>query len=207
MRTITEYGKTLFCGCDVAKALGYKKPQNAIAMHCKGALKRGMGVQTGIKADGSPANQQVEMLFIPEGDVYRLAAKSELPGADEFERWIFDEVLPAIRETGTYSMQNCVDISSWHKAAAVANVADRAMKIQGHTPRKRALQIKKILEAAGVPLIPDFMTEEPQVSMFDTPTPAIQIGRADVVQIGGAAKLPQETGGSLSGLLHSKGRG
>ncbi len=42
MTIITENGKTLFCGSDVAKALGYKKPQNAIAAHCRGALKRGI---------------------------------------------------------------------------------------------------------------------------------------------------------------------
>lgn len=92
VRTITEDGVTLFCGSDVAKALGYKKPQNAIATHCKGALKRGIPTNGGIQ----------EMLFIPEGDIYRLAARSELPGADAFERWIFDEVLPSIRKTGAY---------------------------------------------------------------------------------------------------------
>ena len=42
------------------------------------------------------------MKFIPEGDIYRLAAKSELPGADKFESWIFDEVLPSIRRNGGY---------------------------------------------------------------------------------------------------------
>lgn len=85
VRTITENGRTLFCGADVAKALGYAKPQNAIERHCKGALKRGIGVRTGTKADGSPSIQQIEMNFIPEGDVYRLAARSDLSGADKFE--------------------------------------------------------------------------------------------------------------------------
>ena len=42
VRTLEENGKVLFCGSDVAKALGYAKPQNAIAIHCKGALKRGI---------------------------------------------------------------------------------------------------------------------------------------------------------------------
>ena len=42
------------------------------------------------------------MKFIPEGDIYRLAAKSELPGAEKFESWIFDEVLPTIRKHGAY---------------------------------------------------------------------------------------------------------
>lgn len=95
IRTIEEDGKVLFCGSDVAKALGYAKPQNAIDRHCKGALKRG------IPHPQSP-DKTIEMNFIPEGDIYRLAAKSELPGAERFESWIFDEVLPSIRKHGAY---------------------------------------------------------------------------------------------------------
>lgn len=102
IRTMTENGKILFCGKDVAKALGYKRPNDAITAHCRGTVKRRIGVETGTRTDGTAATQQVEMLFITEGDIYRLAAKSELPGADEFERWIFDEVLPSIRKHGGY---------------------------------------------------------------------------------------------------------
>ena len=40
--------------------------------------------------------------FIPEGDVYRLIARSKLPSAEQFERWVFDEVLPSIRKHGAY---------------------------------------------------------------------------------------------------------
>lgn len=71
VRTLEEDGAVLFCGADVARALGYSKPQNAIAAHCRGALKRGIGVQTGKRADGAPAIQNMEMLFIPESDLYR----------------------------------------------------------------------------------------------------------------------------------------
>jgi len=92
IRTITENGKTLFCGKDVAKALGYKNPSKALTDHCKGVTKRYTPTSSG----------QQEMNFIPEGDIYRLAARSELPGADAFESWIFDEVLPTIRKTGGY---------------------------------------------------------------------------------------------------------
>ena len=102
VRVIEENGKYLFCGVDVAKALGYTKPHNAIDRHCPHALKRGIGVQTGKKADGTPAVQMVEMLFIPEGDVYRLIVHSKLPSAERFERWVFDEVLPSIRKHGAY---------------------------------------------------------------------------------------------------------
>ena len=92
IRTLEENGTVLFCGSDVAVALGYAKPRNAIGTHCKGALKRGI-----LTAGG---NQ--EMTFIPEGDVYRLIARSKLPGAEQFERWVFDEVLPSIRKHGAY---------------------------------------------------------------------------------------------------------
>lgn len=92
IRTLTENGKTLFCGKDVAAALGYKDTTNAIKQHCKGVVKRHLLTEGG--------NQITN--FIPEGDIYRLAAKSELPGADEFESWIFDEVLPSIRNNGGY---------------------------------------------------------------------------------------------------------
>ena len=68
----------------------------------RGGTKCSIGVQTGKKADGSPAVQMVEMLFIPEGDLYRLIAHSKLPSAERFEQWVFDEVLPAIRKHGAY---------------------------------------------------------------------------------------------------------
>ena len=42
------------------------------------------------------------MLFIAEGDVYRLITHSKLPTAEKFERWVFDEVLPTIRKHGAY---------------------------------------------------------------------------------------------------------
>ena len=109
IRTIEEDGKVLFCGSDVAKALGYKRPNDAISAHCKGTVKRRIGVRTGTKADGTPAVQNLEMLFIPEGDIYRLAAKSELPGADKFESWIFDEVLPSIRRHGAYMTPETIE--------------------------------------------------------------------------------------------------
>jgi prophage antirepressor-like protein len=98
-------GTVLFCASDVAKSLGYTNPRKAVFDHCRGVTKRYAGVQTGIKSDGTPATQTIEMSFIPEGDIYRLTARSQLPAAEKFESWIFDEVLPSIRKTGTYSIE------------------------------------------------------------------------------------------------------
>ncbi len=65
IRTIEEDGKVLFCGNDVAKALGYSSPKDAITRHCKGAMIRRLPTNGGGQ----------DMKFIPEGDIYRLAAK------------------------------------------------------------------------------------------------------------------------------------
>ncbi|BDF57485.1 hypothetical protein CE91St36_03020 [Christensenellaceae bacterium] len=95
MRTLEEDGKILFCGSDAAKALGYVKPNNAINQHCKDAtLKQGITDSLGRKQD---------ILFIQEGDLYRLIVGSKLPAAEKFERWVFDEVLPTIRKNGYYA--------------------------------------------------------------------------------------------------------
>lgn len=102
IRTLEQDGKVLFCGTDVATALGYTNPRKAVRDHTRGGTKCSIGVQTGKKADGTPAVQMVEMLFIPEGDLYRLIAHSKLPSAERFERWVFDEVLPTIRKHGAY---------------------------------------------------------------------------------------------------------
>ena len=88
-----ENGKILFCGSDVAKALGYAKPHNAISNHCKDVT---------LKQGNDNLGRPQEMTFITEGDVYRLIAHSKLPAAEQFEHWVFDEVLPTIRKTGGY---------------------------------------------------------------------------------------------------------
>lgn len=92
IRTFEQDGKVLFCGKDVAEALGYRRTADAITAHCKGVCVL-----------PTPSNGGIQrMKFISEGDVYRLIAHSKLPSAERFERWVFDEVLPSIRKHGAY---------------------------------------------------------------------------------------------------------
>lgn len=74
VRTIVDNGKVLFCGNDVAKALGYLRPNDAITAHCRYTVKRRI-------PHPQSSEKEIEMLFIPEGDVYRLIAHSKLPSA------------------------------------------------------------------------------------------------------------------------------
>src|SRR5699024_12737276 len=95
IRTVEEDGKVLFCAKDVASAMGYKNTRDAINRHCKGVVKRD-GVSRTTNQHGVTAEKAVVMAFIPEGDVYGLAAKSELPGAERLERWVLDVVVTSL---------------------------------------------------------------------------------------------------------------
>lgn len=95
VRGLNIDGKPYAVASDVAKALGYAKPNNAVNTHCKNAT-----LKQGIIKDNLGRLQDV--LIIPESDIYRLIIKSKLPKAQEFECWVMDEVLPQIRQTGGY---------------------------------------------------------------------------------------------------------
>ena len=95
IRVIEENGKYLFCGTDVAAALGYSNPRDAIIRHCRYVVKRDA-------LHPQSPDRKISMTFIPEGDLYRLIVHSKLPSAEQFERWVFDEVLPTIRKHGAY---------------------------------------------------------------------------------------------------------
>jgi prophage antirepressor-like protein len=99
---LTIEGKPYFPAVESASILGYAKPHNAVTRHCPHSLKRGVGVETGNRTDGSTATQTVDKIFIPEGDLYRLIIRSKLPAAVRFEKWVFDDVLPSIRNHGSY---------------------------------------------------------------------------------------------------------
>lgn len=95
VRTISDGGKVLFCGSDVAKALGYTNQRDALNRHCRYVVKRDV-------PHPQAPDKIIEMSFITEGDVYRLVFGSNLPSAERFMDWVADEVLPTIRKTGGY---------------------------------------------------------------------------------------------------------
>ena len=90
-----DKGEPWFVAKDVAETLGYVRARDAISQHCKGAVKHRLLTSGG----------EQELTIIPERDVYRLVMRSKLEGAEKFEEWVVGEVLPAIRKTGSYSLQ------------------------------------------------------------------------------------------------------
>ena len=95
IRTMSDQqGNPLFCGKDVAEALGYKKPENALAQHVekRNTLKQGTPTTSGIQM----------MAFINESGLYALILGSKLESARRFKHWVTSEVLPSIRKQGGY---------------------------------------------------------------------------------------------------------
>lgn len=92
VRTVAIDDVIYFVASDIARALGYKNPQKAIRDHCKRVN------ESFIPSNGGEQKAKV----IAKSDIYRLIVRSKLESADEFESWIFDEIMPTIENTGAY---------------------------------------------------------------------------------------------------------
>ncbi|MFW9181274.1 phage antirepressor [Corynebacterium striatum] len=140
IRVITNDGQILFCGKDIAAALGYANPCKAVRDHARanGGLKRYPIV------DAMGCEQ--EATFITEGDLYRLIIFSKLPAAQKFEAWVFDEVLPTILRHGMYAYDELLADDEFLEHAIATLRAERA---------KRLAAEQALLEAA------------PKVSYYD----------------------------------------
>lgn len=115
IRVITdEHGESWFVGKDVCELLGYTNSSKAMGDHCRGITKRYPIL------DSLGRTQEARVLS--EGDTLRLIINSTMPAAQEFEAWVFDEVLPTIRKTGSYQRPMTPGEQLLAQAQAVINV-------------------------------------------------------------------------------------
>lgn len=98
LEVLTIEGKQWFPAINVAEILGYANPHKAVRDHTK---ERGVTIRSVIDSLGRNQNKK----FIDEGNLYRLITKSKLPQAEQFEEWVFDDVLPTLRKTGSYQVK------------------------------------------------------------------------------------------------------
>lgn len=171
VRTLeTTDGKVLFCGADVAKALGYSNAPDALSRHCKYIVKHDI-------PHPQSANKQIEMTFITEGDMYRLVAHSKRPDAERFEAWVFDEVLPTIRKKGSYtatSVQIPEDKAKTAEARLInartrmANMYLKLANVDTVSKEYKNILVAKSAEVlAGQPLLPLPESEQKTYSAGD----------------------------------------
>lgn len=96
IRTVMIDGEPWFVGKDVAEALGYTNPRDALSKHVDDEDKNTVAIRDGIR--GNP-----NVTVINESGVYSLILSSKLPNAKKFKRWVTAEILPSVRQTGSYS--------------------------------------------------------------------------------------------------------
>lgn len=129
IRTVKIGRKVYFVASDVAKALGYARPNDAISAHCRYTAKHSIPhPQSKMKV--------LEVNVIPQGDVVRLIAHSSLPGAEKFESWIYDEVIPSVLNHGAYMTEDTLE-----KALASPDfLIQLATKLKEEKARNKTLQ-------------------------------------------------------------------
>lgn len=139
VRVVEIDGEPHFAGKDVTDALGYADHVNAMKLHCKGVVKR--------HPLRTPGGTQ-EMRVLTEADVLRLVVNSKLPSAEAFERWVFEEVLPAVRRTGAYPVQRAAqDQSKLTGALAIAECFTRLLK---PSPSSQVAMLAHIAKDYGI---------------------------------------------------------
>ena len=95
IRAVEVDGEPWFVGKDMAEALGYSNPRDALATHVDDEDKNTVAIHDGIR--GNP-----NLTIINESGLYSLIFSSKLPKAKEFKRWVTSVVLPSIRRRGAY---------------------------------------------------------------------------------------------------------
>lgn len=154
VRLVEIDGEPWFVAKDVTDALGYANSSDAVATHCKGVAKR-YPLQT--------AGGRQEMRVISEPDVLRLIVNSSLPAAERFERWVFEDVLPMIRKTGSYAAPKAgggtqTGLAELRRARALDMAAKTAERIVAQFPSlsedsRRVVFAKVINPVAGVEVL------------------------------------------------------
>lgn len=158
LNILIEDGKELFPAGDMAKMLGYSNDRDAINQHCRCVVKRY------VPHPQSPS-KKIEKNFIPESDVWRLIVRSNLPEANRIEKWIFEEVLPSIRKTGSYSTAPQLNVKALPSVNHAVSLLHKTFKIAGGNPVSLGNMVVSLYRGIGVP-VPAL--EAPSVSIFMT---------------------------------------
>lgn len=151
VRTVTIEGEPWFVGKDIAEPLGYGEPHKAIVKHVDEEDRTKYPILT----DGGLQ----DMWVVNESGLYSLIFSSKLPLAKPFKHWVTSEVLPALRKTGTYSMNdgNILDAAVAGNVADLGRVTERIMKGQNSAPHKIAEAFMLECNQFGIILPTDFV--------------------------------------------------
>lgn len=94
VRIVHIDGEPWFVANDVCRELGIERPRDAVR-----GLEEGYADTTGVT---DALGRVRKTNIVNEPGLYQLIFQSRKPQAKRFRKWIFEEVIPAIRRTGSY---------------------------------------------------------------------------------------------------------
>ena len=158
IRTVTIDNELWFVGKDVAEALGYSNSRDALAKHVYAEDKDTVAFR-----DGTAGNPM--QTVINESGVYALIFGSKLESARRFKRWVTHDVLPAIRKTGTYSIEQ-PKVNSLKDVLTYVELVREAMKDQNADSEAIAKAMMEAGEQYGVKF-PKHFVQPKETTMKD----------------------------------------
>lgn len=159
-----EKDEPLFCLKDVCDSLELRVNDVIKRTGCHPDTI-GVGVVTGKKSDGTDAIQEFDMYFITEPDLYRVIFQSRKSSARKFQDWVFEEVLPALRKEGSYSMTQSKQSLASYQIEDPIERAKRWIEEQQHT---RALEAQTEQQAQTIGIQQKELTvAAPKVKYYD----------------------------------------
>lgn len=156
-------GEPVFDAVEVAKALGYADPHQALKNHCKSLIRLNSVESTESGFGSRPKGIQLAR----EPDFYRLILRSQLPSAEKVQDWVCEDVLPAIRQTGSYSV---LPIQPAHKEFSMNNDILSLARVVAEATASATM--KAVMEVSGANFIASAPAQpalaEPITSATDT---------------------------------------
>ena len=161
IRSVLIEDEPWFVGKDIAEALGYSKTRNAILQHVDEEDKKGALIQGGLCG-------KQNMIIINESGLYSLIFASKLPNAKKFKRWVTSEVLPALRKTGQYKMNDGMEESVEKEPQKKELDYLKAAEVIAGCDKTRLNTVLDLVRKAG------FEVEEPRTFIPNIPQPVEQ---------------------------------
>ncbi len=169
VRTVLIDGEPWFVGKDVAEILCYKETAKAIREHVDEDDK-------GVSEMDTPGGIQ-KVVIINESGLYSLILSSKLESSKKFKKWVTSEVLPSLRKTGTYSMEQLSKDFYIPQTYADALILAGNLQKRVQEQHERIKEQKKVIEV-----------QKPKVEFYDTVTKSETT--FDMAEVAKVLKIP-----------------
>lgn len=150
VRVVKVDGQPWFVGKDITEKLGYQNGSRDINRH--------VDIEDMSETTLHDGKQNRKMKLINESGLYSLILSSDLPSAKLFKRWVTNDILPSIRQTGGYIPHN--------ECESDEEILAKALLVANRTIEKKNNKIK-VLEKETLKLVDVIESQKPKLEYLD----------------------------------------